>query len=1310
MQIPHLTKFAMALALVAEHPRTSVAAAPTPGDTHPLVTVGRITDTPEIDGRLGPGEWATAAAITGFRDLQPGQAGRVVEPSTTAYIAWDDAHLFIALDIPSTLPPLGRVTDRDDMVYEDDDPEIFIDPGRTRSRYYQFLGNCLGTPWTRAIGLAGAWTNRVWDFRAHVYEGGWSCEMRIPFGTVGVDMPPADDAVWGFNAAYNRKTPRGELSIWSLTTTGFHQPENFGGLRFEREGVVFRARSIGRGRGQAIEIDAEAVNLGSTANACTVLAILARDGEEVQRVKATSHLEPGPGSSAVVPLRLTPPEIGDYEIELLARDVSGQLLYRQPLACRIEPLLEIGDRLPSVGDKVDVGIRMKKDLLPAPPQSVELELRSATSDEILARESAPVRPSDTQWVNLNIGGAPPGDYRLTAKARGGDGQVLATADQVAVRPPAPRWVGSPAGRIAVVPHPWTPLEAGQDSISCWGREYQWTTLPFPAQVSSHGEPILAGPIRVNTSVGGEQVAWRTAGPQVSAQRSSPNGAEARIERAAEGEGLRLAGSAVAEYDGMLRIDFSLSAASPVPVDHLFIDIPFLPERATFRHFYPHPRRAGRTPAEPYGMVFTPMIWLGNESKGLCWFAESDEGWAPADPQSAIEIIPGGEEVVLRLHLWDLPRTIGEPQRFTMGLQATPVKPWPADWHRQKFANGIWWQHGWGQPLVHDVRVTYPAGDHLKPDQGTLELWVKPLFDPAAPSPPVQRTLLEAVLASGEGFRFFWDPETHGLVFHSPGDASGKGLLLHADAGTLRQEAWHHVALTWGGQELSIWGDGRRIATGPLSTNAFAEPAEGDRIVVGGVTDFIVDALRISNNARSSFDPDQAPAPDRHTLLLDHFDEQFHPDEFRQTHAGKIASRPGLTGGRVATGAKFVPGRFGHAVQLRSHPGVTRPEYVQQMGANIAPFGENWADIQNYPRAWKPGQFRSLVNDFHRRDIRVLARFGFEISDIAPEWPVHGRECIREPLSLPYQRQASGGEPPQNAYIVCYRSHWADFLIEGIQQAKQEFGFDGVYLDGTAHPHDCANRNHGCGYLDAKGRLKPSYPIFAVRDVMKRIYALFPPDQGGIIVVHNSGGVPLPTVSSATSLYTGEHWGVYTRGRHLLDYIPLDVFRAEFGGQNWGIPVHLIAPARVITDEEMMSLGLLHRSSTWGYMMPWSPGMAGSLEEIAAWWRLVEGFGADEADWFPYWDNAAYVRTSHPDSVKVSFYRNENTGLLLVVSNLGEHDLSSVMIEVDHAALGMPQPERATLWTYGLGQTPIEFTAGRTSLALPKWSPRLIQIQ
>ena len=35
--------------------------------------------------------------------------------------------------------------------------------------------------------------------------------------------------------------------------------------------------------------------------------------------------------------------------------------------------------------------------------------------------------------------------------------------------------------------------------------------------------------------------------------------------------------------------------------------------------------------------FIPYIWLGSTKGGLCWFADSDEGWIPNDKTPAIEI-------------------------------------------------------------------------------------------------------------------------------------------------------------------------------------------------------------------------------------------------------------------------------------------------------------------------------------------------------------------------------------------------------------------------------------------------------------------------------------------------------------------------------------------------------------------------------------------------------------------------------------------------------------------------------------------------
>lgn len=275
------------------------------------------------------------------------------------------------------------------------------------------------------------------------------------------------------------------------------------------------------------------------------------------------------------------------------------------------------------------------------------------------------------------------------------------------------------------------------------------------------------------------------------------------------------------------------------------------------------------------------------------------------------------------------------------------------------------------------------------------------------------------------------------------------------------------------------------------------------------------------------------------------------------------------------------------------------------------------------------------------------------------------------------------------------------------RVKKKFRVDGLYLDGTAYPYACINRLHGCGYVARDGTIKPTYPIFATRDFMKRMNVIFAQEPGGIVVVHNSSGIPIPTIAFATSTYPGEHLGAFTRGRHILEYLPLDVFRTEFMGRNWGVPVHLICPAPNITNEEMMSVSLLHDSSVWPTLPPFSPG---SLEEISAIWRIFDMFGADDAEWFPYWRNQEYLDTSHPDHIKVSFFRRKDKGLLMVVSNLGNEDLDRAWVRLNVSKLRLPRLTKGTMWKYSLPGEPVVIGRGRIELSLPKWTPRMIMVQ
>ncbi|MBC7352119.1 MAG: hypothetical protein H5U08_07150 [Thermogutta sp.] len=61
-----------------------------------------------------------------------------------------------------------------------------------------------------------------------------------------------------------------------------------------------------------------------------------------------------------------------------------------------------------------------------------------------------------------------------------------------------------------------------------------------------------------------------------------------------------------------------------------------------------------------------------------------------------------------------------------------------------------------------------------------------------------------------------------------------------------------------------------------------------------------------------------------------------------------------------------------------------------------------------------------------------------MSTLAPEWDQYPEEYLVYPRAGGYKRK-----PEQTAYIVCYRSHWQDFIRDGIAKLIDEYDIDGV---------------------------------------------------------------------------------------------------------------------------------------------------------------------------------------------------------------------------------------------------------------------------
>ncbi|MEW6754921.1 MAG: hypothetical protein AB1505_28650 [Candidatus Latescibacterota bacterium] len=332
---------------------------------------------------------------------------------------------------------------------------------------------------------------------------------------------------------------------------------------------------------------------------------------------------------------------------------------------------------------------------------------------------------------------------------------------------------------------------------------------------------------------------------------------------------------------------------------------------------------------------------------------------------------------------------------------------------------------------------------------------------------------------------------------------------------------------------------------------------------------------------------------------------------------------------------------------------TELDRIARLGTRAVVFHEGWTPVQNYWRTGRESELRELACACHERGMKLLLYFGYELSSLAPGYV----DLADEVLVKNVEGEVMGGwcrMPAQRANKVCYHSVWADRLAEGIADALDRYGADGVYLDGTTVPVACANERHGCGYRSADGGLHPTYPIFAVRQLIRRLYTVIHP-RGGIIDAHQSTCLLMPALAFCHSYFDGEQFGV-DRESDPLEQLPLAAFRAEFMGANFGIPIDFLGLGAGWRIEDLLYITLLHD------VLPRPTPFGSDLEVVSPVWDAMSRFGAGEAEWHPYWRNQHLVEVE-PETVKASLYLKraapEATRVLLVASNLStQHEVQA----------------------------------------------------
>jgi hypothetical protein len=249
-----LIVFALLLFLQLQQAPPTAAETPRPpveGRGSPTVTIPRVEEAVEIDGRLDDPPWARAARLVGFSQYQPVDS-RPAEEQTEVLVWYSPTALHVGVVARDRQPGAIRATvaDRDNLS-RDDTVTVYLDTFNDKRRAFFFTVNPLGMQedGVRSEGAFNAGTmfggmtdknpDYQWDSKGRLTDEGFVVEIRIPFKSLR--YPGNGPQRWGINV--ERRVQRtGYLDTWTdvrrASSSYLAQAGGIDGLHDMKRGVV----------------------------------------------------------------------------------------------------------------------------------------------------------------------------------------------------------------------------------------------------------------------------------------------------------------------------------------------------------------------------------------------------------------------------------------------------------------------------------------------------------------------------------------------------------------------------------------------------------------------------------------------------------------------------------------------------------------------------------------------------------------------------------------------------------------------------------------------------------------------------------------------------------------------------------------------------------------------------------------------------------------------------------------------------------------------------------------------------------------
>ena len=218
----------------------------------------RTNEKIKIDGKLNEKSWAKAADTESFVDIS-GDGFPKPKYDTKARLLWDDDYLYVSavLEEPDIV---AHLTQRDTIIYHDNDFEVFLDPEGDGQNYFEIENNARGVVFDLMLDRAyrsGGNFYVQWDcpgLKLAVHHDGtlnkhtdrdrsWTVEMAIPHKAItrNFNNPLKAGNVWRLNFSRVQWLKKGgpeENWVWSPTgEINMHAPNQWGFLMFSDKKV-----------------------------------------------------------------------------------------------------------------------------------------------------------------------------------------------------------------------------------------------------------------------------------------------------------------------------------------------------------------------------------------------------------------------------------------------------------------------------------------------------------------------------------------------------------------------------------------------------------------------------------------------------------------------------------------------------------------------------------------------------------------------------------------------------------------------------------------------------------------------------------------------------------------------------------------------------------------------------------------------------------------------------------------------------------------------------------------------------------------